>query len=109
MTDPINELVIAIVRRMSELPELKDLPNAERSYLAGDIYNMVAAELRKERERVMDEFGILHGEAAKKLHEYMGYNSNYQRLKPLVVDNVPIMSGEVAQKIEPLCKPREGD
>ena len=45
--DMERDLIIALFHRIGEQPEFKEafekLPNAERNYLAGDFYNIIAS------------------------------------------------------------------
>jgi hypothetical protein len=58
-------IAIEIILKQAGIP-------TKRNVLLTEIRNTsLISELKKERERTMDEFGISHGEEAKKLHEYM--------------------------------------
>ena len=56
---PKRDLIFALFRRIGEQPEFKEafekLPNAERSYMAGDFYNIIASHSNTtERDKMLE-------------------------------------------------------
>jgi len=63
-SQPERDLMVALFRRIGEQPEFKEafekLPNAERNYMAGDFYNIIASHSSAPaeqaiRDQVLDE------------------------------------------------------
>jgi len=60
-----RDLIIALFHRIGEQLELKDewkkLPNAERSAMAGDFYNILIGYINQQSDKVLDDvIKIIH-------------------------------------------------
>jgi hypothetical protein len=75
----MKETIVALFHRIEKQPEFKDafvkLPNAERSYMAGDFYNIIVGcshPYQSEREKVLDELVSMLIESCSENYEPNG-------------------------------------